>query len=127
MATPTSNFLGASDIDPALLGVGRFAVYGAKWGGELGTGATLSFSFPNLGFWEPDNYGAANDVDEWTNMRALSDAEQFAVRIALGVWDNYANINFLEIADTEFDVGEIRFAYSNTLPNHHAAHAYFRK
>jgi Ca2+-binding RTX toxin-like protein len=125
MATPTSNFLGTTTINHALLGVGRFVSNGEKWGGGLGTGATLSFSFPNLGFWDPNNYGVANDVDEWTNMQALSDAEQFAVRIALGVWDNYANVNFVETADTQFSVGEMRFAYANTLPNHESAHAYF--
>jgi Ca2+-binding RTX toxin-like protein len=125
MATPTSNSLGVSNINPALLGVGRYVGYGEKWGGGLGAGVTLTFSFPNLGFWEPNNYGVANDINEWTNMRALSDAERFAVRLALGVWDNYANINFVEIADTQFSVGEMRFAYSNTLPNHESAHAYF--
>jgi Ca2+-binding RTX toxin-like protein len=125
MATPTSNFLGATSINPASLGVGRYVGYGEKWGGGLGSGVTLTFSFPDLGFWEPNNYGGANDIDEWTNMQALSDAERFAVRIALGVWDNFANVNFVEIADTQFSVGEMRFAYSNTLPNHESAHAYF--
>ena len=37
MATPTSNFLGVTDINPALLGVGRYVGHGEKWGGGLGS------------------------------------------------------------------------------------------
>jgi Ca2+-binding RTX toxin-like protein len=125
MATPTSNFLGVTNFTPASLGVGRFVADGEKWGGGLGSGVNLTFSFPNLGFWNDNGYGQGNDADEWTNMAALSDAEQFAVRTALGVWDNYANINFTEIADSQVSAGEMRFAYSSQLPNFESAHAYF--
>lgn len=125
MATPTSNSVGVTNINPASLGVGRFVADGEKWGGGLGSGVTLTYSFPNLGFWNPNGYGTNNGPDEWTNMRALSAAEQAAVRSALAVWSRFANITFTEIADTQNSVGELRFAYSDTLPNNESAHAYF--
>jgi len=123
MATPTSNFLGVTNFDPALLGYGRYVGDGEKWGGGLGTGVVLTYSFPNLGFWA-NNYGTENPF-EYTNMRAFTPAEQAAATAALNTWARFANIRFQLIADEQFSVGELRFADSFTLSNTQSAHAYF--
>lgn len=46
MATPTVNFVPVTSFDPALLGPARYLAQGTKWGGALGTGVQLTYSFP---------------------------------------------------------------------------------
>ncbi|MBN8509195.1 MAG: matrixin family metalloprotease [Burkholderiales bacterium] len=101
---------------------------GYKWGGGLGTGATITYSFPTnfsvtsnflgLGTGSFAYSGWADDGGQ-----ALSAAQVTAARTALQKWGNVANINFVEIADTpdtnglpfadNSSVGDLRFAMSN--------------
>jgi serralysin len=121
MASPTSNFLTTTDFDPALTGAGRFVAAGTKWGGALGTGVTISFSFPTGTASFAPGYGEG-EFDSW---HSLSSGERAAVRTTLAVWSKYANVTFSEIADNSTTVGEMRFAHTENISAESAAHAYY--
>jgi Ca2+-binding RTX toxin-like protein len=128
MATPTANTLNVTNFTPSLgaHGAGFGLMIGSKWGVGLGTGATITYSFPNLGLWSNGNtYGQPNDIDEWTRMFALAATEQAWVKAALAEWSKAANLTFVKVADNAGLVGEIRFAQSNSVGSGSAAHAYY--
>ena len=120
MATPTSNSIGVTFFDPALLGLGRYVADGEKWGGALHTGVTLTYSFPTGIAYHDPNYPG----NEWNSWFALDSLERSAVVTALGTWSRFANVSFVQSGDNSTTVGELRFAYSNTLDSGEAAHAY---
>ena len=122
MATPTSNSVPVTYIDPAATGFGRYVADGEKWGGGLGTGVTLTYSFPrdpNSG-WHSTGYGEG----EWGDWLSISDGERAAVRKALATWSSVANLGFTEVSDNNSTVGELRFAYTKVISPEAAAHAY---
>jgi hypothetical protein len=49
MPAPTTFGTIVTNIDPTAFGDGRYVADGEKWGGGLGTGVTLTFSFPGTG------------------------------------------------------------------------------
>jgi Ca2+-binding RTX toxin-like protein len=120
MATPTMNFVGVTYINTASLGVGRYVADGEKWGGALGTVATLTYSFPTGTAYRDPNYSG----NEWSSWFSLASLERSAVVAALATWSRFANVSFVQSADNSTTVGELRFAYSNTLTSSEAAHAY---
>ena len=120
MSTPTSgrsySLVGTSGdyrID-ALVG-------DTKWGGPAGGGATVTYSFPgqpawwststSLGYGPPDGGGFpwADDVFP------LGAAQQAAFRQALTAWGEVANVRLTEVADNQFEAGDIRAASSGVL------------
>ncbi len=123
MATPNSNSVPFTSFDPALLGLGRYLSDGEKWGGAVGTGVVLPFSFPgaNGPVSHPGNYSSTN---EWSSWSALNSNEQTAVGYALAIWGSFANVSFVRTTDTSANVGELRFAFSHTLGTNEVAHAY---
>ena len=126
MATPTLNFVPVTYFDPALLGGGRYVADGEKWGGALGTGVTLTFSFPTLNSYWASPYGSGNEP--FNGFKTTTAAEQSAIRVALSTWSRFANISFAETAEVHIsggNVGELRFGFSNSVGSGAAAHAYF--
>jgi serralysin len=123
VATPTTNFVPTTAIDPLATGAGAYLVAGQKWGGGLGSGVTLTYSFPTgAAHFEVDFLG--NPISpEWNSWLPLSTGEQAAVRHALSVWAGSAAIKFVEVADNSTTVGELRFTYTVGAPDR-AAHAY---
>lgn len=93
-------------------------IIGSKWGGALGTGVTVTYSFPKLSStWstDPDSgYGPTNAGGEpWDSQyHGLNSSQQNAVRIALQNWSHVANITFVETADNASVVGDIRIAFT---------------
>lgn len=95
---------------------------GVKWGGALGTGVTVDFSFPtspvNPAAWDPRldvGYGTAAtmpDWEPWKGFHSLDSVQQQAVRDALQAWSNVANIAFQEVPDSATQVGDIRVAFT---------------
>lgn len=82
---------------------------GEKWGGPLGTGMAITYSFPTAGaVWQP-SYSPSNEPAGFT---AFTAAQASAFRTELQAWGNVANINFVEVADTPTLVGDIRVALS---------------
>jgi Ca2+-binding RTX toxin-like protein len=124
MATPTSNSIPVTTIDPLLLGLGRFVSDGEKWGGELGEAVTLSFSFPGSTAFHTTPYGDYSNAGEWTKFAGLGGGERAAVCAGLDVWAAVANITFVETADNSETVGELRFTYTSFDNAGEEAHAY---
>lgn len=84
---------------------------GDKWGGALGTGAILSYSFPytdlDSALWI-ENYSLTNEP--WTlPTSSLTSTQQTAAQQAMQQWSNVANIDFFETAETSTSYGTIRF------------------
>ena len=78
-----------------------------KWGGAVGTGVTVTYSFMTdqssfiAGYTEPTNH-----------FRPLTDAQEIAARAAFQYWSNVANINFVEVTDDAGTHGDIRLGRS---------------
>ena len=93
---------------------------GVKWGGAVGTGVTVEYSFPAGGATWTVNYGPGSEP--YSGFVPLSATQQNAARKALQSWDEVSNLNFVEVADTSTNVGDIRFGNSD-VP--YTAHAYY--
>jgi serralysin len=106
-SSPTSSFslTGNFSLDPLLNELHR------KWGGTVGAGVTLSFSFPwssDSAFWQ-DSYGAG----EPASLLSFDPGQSMtAARNALQAWANVANLNFVEVSESPTEVGDFRFAFS---------------
>lgn len=121
MATPTRNFVPVTVVDPNATGAGAYLIDGTKWGGGLGSGVTLTYSFPTgYAYYDP-NYSYDS---EWSSWYQLSTGERAAVRSALSAWAGTANVKFVEVADNSATVGELRFTYTQNVSPNSAAHAY---
>ena len=40
--------MGVTNVSPGATGLGKYTVDGIKWGGGLGSGVTLTYSFPGI-------------------------------------------------------------------------------
>ena len=89
-------------------------VYGTQWASP-----TLTFSFPNeLSYWSTDPYSGYGPVsglaEPWVSgYQTLYEEDIAAIRAALASWANVANLTFVEVADNETTVGDLRFAYTS--------------
>ncbi|MEW6132609.1 MAG: matrixin family metalloprotease [Pseudomonadota bacterium] len=122
MASPTKNDVPYSTV--SLSGYNHIdsLVSTYKWGGGLGTGVTLPYSFPSgsSAWWLTNYYD--NEPSTWG---ALDSTQQEAAISALSKWAHVANIKFTQTTDTETNVGEIRFAWWTDPLDSEQAHAYF--
>ncbi|WP_448109275.1 M10 family metallopeptidase C-terminal domain-containing protein [Pseudomonas azerbaijanoccidentalis] len=84
------------------------------------THLTFSFAAPGVSYFAI-NYSADN---EYTDMYALTTAQQNAVVSALGAWSAVANITFTQTTDNVFGVGDLRFAGYAQMDGQTAAWAY---
>ncbi len=119
MTTPTSTHQtsdfpasGQLTID-ALLNEGF-----VKWGGGLGAGTTLGYSFPwmngSTAYWQTPVYSSADEPGAASHF-GFNTAQAATARQALQAWSNVANIQFAEITETPNNVGDIRFAFSSAV------------
>jgi Ca2+-binding RTX toxin-like protein len=116
MATPTSNTVPVSAIDVTSTGIAISVLSGTKWGGGLGTGVSLTYSFPTGNAYFVQGYGSG-EFNAWSQTTA---AEQTAIRYALSVWASVANIGFTQVPDNASIVGELRFALTKMSDFAHA-------
>jgi serralysin len=81
----------------------------SKWGGAVGTGAGLTFSFPYAGGTTPvwDGNYATREPSQGS---PYTESWMQATREALSALSAVANITFTEVADAPSDVGTLRFA-----------------
>lgn len=117
MATPTTNSVPVTTFSPSSTGEGRYLAYGTKWGGGLGTGVQLTYSFPQ---------GTATFItgySEFSSWYQTTAAEQAAIRQGLNLWSSVARISFVQFPDNGSTVGELRFALTSAMSDF--AHAYF--
>ena len=99
-------------------------LYGTQW-----TSSTISYSFAGPGSYfstsTSSGYGPSNGAGEpWNGLASLTTSEMSAVREALSSWAAVANVKFVESADTQSVVGDLRFAYSTAVDSGAQAHAY---
>ncbi|MBY4679060.1 Calx-beta domain-containing protein [Marinobacterium arenosum] len=96
---------------------------GVKWGsGDVGTGTTLSYSYPTDGsLW----YYSSNDEAN-AGWYGLSSAQQQDFDSALNAWAEVANINLSQVTDGSGygEYGDIRVAYTYAISGAVAAYAY---
>ncbi|MDD5161045.1 MAG: M10 family metallopeptidase [Sulfuricurvum sp.] len=87
---------------------------GTKWGGSIGNGVSLTFSFPwttnTTALWD---YGYSEPTA--TTHYGFNATQQTAAIAALKIWANVANIQFTQIAETGTEVGDIRFGFSSEV------------
>jgi len=86
----------------------------------------LTYSFPgnfqnNVSYWDSGLYSLEN---EYQNMQNVNNNTAEAFRSALQSWGNVANLEFVEILDTQADVGDIRLAFFNNMDEYAGAWAY---
>lgn len=92
-------------------------LYGIKWGGLIGSGMNLSYSFPwttnQTAYWQ-NSYSLDNEPYA-TYHYGLSSNQITAASNALQSWANVANLNFVQIAESGTEVGDFRFAFSSAV------------
>ncbi|MGH6932026.1 MAG: M10 family metallopeptidase C-terminal domain-containing protein, partial [Dongiaceae bacterium] len=98
---------------------------GFKWGGPLGDSATISYSFPtfgstwstdiNLGYGPPGGFFGYLGEPWWPGYAPLSGSQQVDFEAVISAWAEVADITFVEVSETAFDVGDIRVAYSGAV------------
>ncbi|CAB1367280.1 DUF4214 domain-containing protein [Denitratisoma oestradiolicum] len=88
-----------------------------KWGGALGTGANLTYSFPYLtsttAYWDTQDSGKYSSLNEPEGSSGLNAVQRQAVQGALAAWSNVANITFSQVADGQTNVGDLRFTWTS--------------
>lgn len=120
-SSPTSGV--SPSLDPAIDALFVATADGAKWGGPVGTGARLTYSFP----WDGDRpavfagyngapYSELNE-NKASVRYGLDEVQQQAVAKALAQWSAVANLTFQEVADTADNVGDLRFAWTSATPD----------
>ena len=106
---------------------------GPVWGSGTSTGViTISYSFPfsdQAAYWSTASnggYGPEGGADSpWdAEFASLNDQQKAAVRDALELWSNVANIAFEEVTETTSNVGTLRFAFTSYEMEGSAAYAY---
>lgn len=103
--TPNS---GAQTIDTLLLG--------SKWGGVIGSAATIFYSFPSSrfnGLWSQDPAEYGYSTAEYHTLVGLNTAQQSAAVSALNAWASVANITFTKVTETTSAVGDIRIGFTS--------------
>jgi len=123
MTSPTSS-MNTSSVDQATSQNINALISGDKWGGVAGTAVTLSYSFPWTSFGSatfsgPNGFGDYSMLNEQNASfhYGLNAIQQEAARNALQSWADVANIVFSEVAETNSDVGDIRFAWTSASMN----------
>lgn len=109
MATPTTNTVPTTyywDAYPKI-GNAKALLHGAKWGGDLGQGVTLTWSLARPG------------ISKYTytkrDVQAFDAAEVVAIKKALKKWSDVAGIKFVQVTETSTTVGELRFTKSKSV------------
>ncbi|MFZ6649383.1 DUF4214 domain-containing protein [Undibacterium sp. TJN25] len=94
-------------------------IHGLKWGGSLGSGVALSYSFPwtngdtvFLGYNGSSGYSTLDEANAVLHY-GLNVQQQQAASAALQAWANVANIQFSQVTDTASNVGDIRFGFTS--------------
>ena len=104
--TVTSVAVGGGDPDDV-----QMLVYGTKWGGAVGTGVNLTYSFYRPGV---SQYSYSGEIDN--NPYQLSAGLETAVRESLQKWADVSGLSFTEVTDDAVSAGELRFGGSSEPP-----------
>jgi len=96
-----------------------------KWGGSIGTGANISYSFrSNSSYYSTgvNEYGPSTGSGEpWkSGWHFLTDTQKIGIAAALNAWAEVANITFTEAFDSLTVAGDIRFSTEPGITRSHA-------
>lgn len=80
-------------------------IMGSHWGTLWGEPIDLSYSFPSGTAWFTNWYGEGEWESGWYPLTSM---QRDAFRLALAVFEQVASITFIEVADNQYEVGEIR-------------------
>ena len=87
----------------------------SKWGGAIGTGAVLTYSFPwttsSTAIWA-SNYSSEPKA---STTSGLNNTQIEMARLAFGKISSIANIKFTEVAETSTNYGDIRIGFSSDV------------
>lgn len=109
---------GLTYIDPLLFGLDT------KWGGALGTGVTITYSFPGNFAGQTSQWAANYSTDsEYLHIANLNATQGAAFGAALQAWADVANITFSQVTDSS-TVGVIRVAFYTQMPGGTGGWAY---
>jgi serralysin len=118
MTSPTASIPTSFVPDDPDVTVGA-VLDGEKWAGALGTGASLTYSFPwttrstaAFAGYNGQPYSLLNEPGA-AQVYGLDATDQAAAKSALGAWAAVANLNFTELLETSTSVGDIRFAFTS--------------
>jgi Ca2+-binding RTX toxin-like protein len=125
VATPYRNFVPTTTVNPLAAGLGKYTIAGEKWGGGLGQGVALTYSFPASAAYHASAYGFYGNAGEWSLFSPLSTAEQAAAKAGMAAWAAVANITFTQVADNSMSAGELRFGKTGYDTASEYAHAYY--
>jgi len=99
-----------------------------KWGGALGAGVTITYSFPGNFLGQTSQWATNYSGDnEYQNMTYLNAPQGAAFEATLQSWADVANITFTEVTDTPTQggtVGVIRAAFYTNMPGSASGWAY---
>ncbi|MBE9609984.1 M10 family metallopeptidase [Chitinilyticum piscinae] len=96
----------------------NWLLFGRKWGGPLGTGVSLTYSFVTSA--DAISYG-----NQFVTKPAFNSAQKTAATMALNAWSSVADIKFTQVADSKAGAGDIRWLNSNSADHNPTAFAYF--
>ena len=121
----TSSIQTSRDYDPASVrnSSALWLLGGVKWGGAVGTGVKLTYSFGSAS----SVYGAADYPDQsepHVGYSVMTTAEKTNALAAMQSYANVAAITFTRVTDTATSAGDIRWADSTSDPGAYAW-AYF--
>ena len=112
-----SEFFGSSEYTALISGY--------QWG-KRGESIRISYSFPGANgtnAWSMgDNYSSTK---EWSDWGYLTGVQISNARLAFAEWDKISNIDFYEVTESQQQAGDIRVAFSGTLPSSSWGHAYY--
>ena len=108
-ATPTS---GAATTSYSISGQNYIdsLYYSQKWGGALGTGTSLTYSFGTSSSVYASGYGSGEPT---TGFGEFSADQKTATRNSLDYYAKVANLTFTEVTDSSTVAGDLRFAKSS--------------
>lgn len=117
MTSPTLS-IPTSDVAPSADQNANALLDRVKWGGAVGTGAALTYSFPwaapgSTAVFTGANGDSYSSLLEYTSGGALNSTEQGAAANALRAWGAVSNVTFQQLAETSTNVGDIRFAFTS--------------
>lgn len=121
MATPTSNSTPVSYVPYKRDNEVDALLAGMKWGGGLGAGVSLTFSFPSGEAYISDDYGVHEGAEWYDGWSSLSHDQRESVRDAVAAIAAVANITFTETRDDQYELGEIRLAITESRVEEGAA------
>ncbi|MBE9609087.1 M10 family metallopeptidase [Chitinilyticum piscinae] len=106
MPSPSSYFQ-ATNVTASTNNAINALLCGTKWGGALGSGVSMTYSFNSNQSYYTQNYSADR---EYENAYLLNANQQNNVKAALQTWANVANLKFSQVTDSQAAAGDLRFA-----------------